>query len=407
MFCGCGSGDSGCSECGSCRACAGEAGSETEGGAAGQEGAGPGPVRDLIRLDLLAGQGESRGPREHRDKFIKRRLAKMGKENRRSRKYAEPMGGNSRERRGSLRELAREEQEKEPGKLTSLGPGRVHLPSDCRISSLCCGLHHTLLLSTQGQVFSFGSNSHGQLGVADLAPRGAPAQVQRITEKVVRISAGSYHSVALTVSGRVYTWGNNAKGQLGRAGPGPSPGLAPVEVELWYAIPGPIAGLGSAQGKTVTWIGASADQTIMKLDESLINAQNLVGATICSNKHQVLLLPTHNQQPTSFHSLCIARSDGFCRSFSSLDQVEWAGRVAALDPLYNVLWSLCGQTGTVQCFNPTAADIDQVYKLQVRRQEYLQLVAFDKTKTRHSGLEARLTCDGISHPIWFLLVCFV
>ena len=407
MFCGCGSGDSGCSECGSCRACAGEAGSETEGGAAGQEGAGPGPVRDLIRLDLLAGQGESRGPREHRDKFIKRRLAKMGKENRRSRKYAEPMGGNSRERRGSLRELAREEQEKEPGKLTSLGPGRVHLPADCRISSLCCGLHHTLLLSTQGQVFSFGSNSHGQLGVADLAPRGAPAQVQRITEKVVRISAGSYHSVALTVSGRVYTWGNNAKGQLGRAGPGPSPGLAPVEVELWYAIPGPIAGLGSAQGKSVTWIGASADQTIMKLDESLINAQNLVGATICSNKHQVLLMPTHNQQPTSFHSLCIARSDGFCRSFSSLEQVEWAGRVAALDPLYNVLWSLCGQTGTVQCFNPTAADIDQVYKLQVRRQKYLQLVAFDKTKISHSGLETRFTCDGISEPIWFLLVCFV
>ena len=93
-------------------------------------------------------------------------------------------------------------------------------------------------------------------------------------------------------------------------------------MELWYALPGSIQGLGSAQGKSVTWIGASADQTIMKLDESLINAQNLVGATICSNKHQVLLLPTHNQQPTSFHSLCIARSDGFCRSFSSLDQVE-------------------------------------------------------------------------------------
>ena len=323
-----------------------------------------GPVRDLIRLDLLAGQGESRGPREHRDKFIKRRLAKMGKESRRSRKYAEPMGGNSRERRGSLRELQREEGEKEAsGKLTSLGPGRVHVPGDCRVSAVACGLHHTLLLSTSGQVFAFGSNSHGQLGVGDLAPRGAPAPVPRIGEKVVRVAAGSYHSVALTVTGRVFTWGNNAKGQLGRAGPS-GPNLAPVEVELWYALPGPIQGLGSAQGKSVTWIGASADQTIMKLDESLINAQNLVGATICSNKHQVLLLPTHNQQPTSFHSLCIARSDGFCRSFSSLDQVEWAGRVAALDPLYNVLWSLCGETGTVQCYNPTAADIEQAYKVQ-------------------------------------------
>ena len=361
MFCGCGSGDSGCSECGTCRGCAGEAGSETEGG----EAAGPGPVRDLIRLDLLAGQGEGRGPREHRDKFIKRRLAKMGKESRRSRKYAEPMGGNSsRERRGSLRELQREEGEKEPGgKLTSLGPGRVHVPGDARVSAVACGLHHTLLLTTSGHVFAFGSNSHGQLGVGDLAPRGAPAAVQKLPDKVVMVAAGSYHSAALTSGGQLFTWGNNAKGQLGRTGPS-GPGLSPVEVELWYAMPGPIAGLGSAQGKTVTWIGASADQTVMKLDESLINAQNLVGATICSNKHQVLLLPTHNQQPTSFHSLCIARSDGFCRSFSSLDQVEWGGRVAALDPLYNVLWSLCGETATVQCYNPTAADIDQVYKLQ-------------------------------------------
>merc|ERR1719312_301594 len=93
----------------------------------------------------------------------------------------------------------------------------------------------------------------------------------------------------------VYTWGNNAKNQLGRIGPAADSNLPPVDIELWYATPAPITGLGNAQGKTVTWIGASADQTILKLDESLINAQNLVGATICSNKHQVLLLPTHNQ----------------------------------------------------------------------------------------------------------------
>ena len=53
MLYGCGSGDSGCSECGACRVCAGEAGNDVEG--SGQDGAGPVPVRDLIRLDLLAG----------------------------------------------------------------------------------------------------------------------------------------------------------------------------------------------------------------------------------------------------------------------------------------------------------------------------------------------------------------
>jgi hypothetical protein len=65
----------------------------------------------------------------------------------------------------------------------------------------------------------------------------------------------------------------------------------------------------------VTWIAATADSTLLKLDESLINAQSLAGASICANQHHVVLLPTH-QPPSaaaagpatsSFHSLCIAR----------------------------------------------------------------------------------------------------
>ena len=182
MFCGCGNGDSGCGTCGACRVCAGEAGPDMEAGAQLQDGV---PVRDLIRLDLIAGGGQQqqgereaggRSYRDHREKFMKRRLAKMNKESRRSRKYAEPMGG-SRER-NSVREAAqREDQDKEPGKLTSLGPGRVHCGNNVKVAAISCGLHHTLLLSTTGQVYAFGSNTHGQLGVGDLVPRGAPAQV--------------------------------------------------------------------------------------------------------------------------------------------------------------------------------------------------------------------------------------
>jgi hypothetical protein len=67
----------------------------------------------------------------------------------------------------------------------------------------------------------------------------------------------------------------------------------------------------------VTWIAATADSTLLKLDESLINAQSLAGASICANQHHVVLLPTH-QPPaatagpatSSFHSLCIARQAG-------------------------------------------------------------------------------------------------
>jgi E3 ubiquitin-protein ligase MYCBP2 len=39
--------------------------------------------------------------------------------------------------------------------------------------------------------------------------------------------------------------------------------------------------------------------------------------------------------------------------------VEWSGRAVALDPLYNVLWSLSSEDGllAVQCYNPTATDL--------------------------------------------------
>ena len=85
-------------------------------------------------------------------------------------------------------------------------------------------------------------------------------QVLVITEKVTRIAAGSYHSVALTVSGKIYTWGYNGKYQLGRQGPAQDAAMAKVEVELWYAFPGAIPGLGAAHGKTVRAVDSTVVQ---------------------------------------------------------------------------------------------------------------------------------------------------
>ena len=46
----------------------------------------------------------------------------------------------------------------------SLPPAKISLPRRVKIVQLSAGLHHTLMLSDDGEVYGFGSNSHGQLG---------------------------------------------------------------------------------------------------------------------------------------------------------------------------------------------------------------------------------------------------
>lgn len=88
--------------------------------------------------------------------------------------------------------------------------------------------------------------------------------------------------------------------------------------ELWYAKPNFLSKVGPHVGRTATWIGASGDQTFTKIDESLINEQSLVGATIMSNSRYIFLVPTAVRHPSNFKCLAISRSDGFCRSFTGM-----------------------------------------------------------------------------------------
>ncbi len=80
------------------------------------------------------------------------------------------------------------------------------------------GMHHTVALSCLGQVFTWGLNSSGQLGLGDLVSRGLPQVVKRLWSKgraIHSVSAGYYHTACISNYRRVYTWGLNISGQLG------------------------------------------------------------------------------------------------------------------------------------------------------------------------------------------------
>lgn len=85
------------------------------------------------------------------------------------------------------------------------------------ITHVSCGTTHSLALTNWGQVFSWGSNSIGQLGHdSDLQTYTTPRMVKTIaTKTVIQIASGQFHSLALTNSGELFSWGANGYGQLG------------------------------------------------------------------------------------------------------------------------------------------------------------------------------------------------
>ncbi|CAN8236924.1 unnamed protein product [Cochlearia groenlandica] len=87
---------------------------------------------------------------------------------------------------------------------------------DHSISSVSCGGAHTLFLTETRRVFATGLNDYGQLGVSDVKAHAMePLEVSGLDKDILHISAGYYHSAAITVDGELYMWGKNSSGQLG------------------------------------------------------------------------------------------------------------------------------------------------------------------------------------------------
>ena len=73
---------------------------------------------------------------------------------------------------------------------------------------------NTVALTNEGEVFAWGDNGVGQLGLGDYLDRNQPTEVPGLQD-VVQVSVGKFHSLAVTKDGRLFAWGDNGKGQLG------------------------------------------------------------------------------------------------------------------------------------------------------------------------------------------------
>lgn len=95
---------------------------------------------------------------------------------------------------------------------------------------------HSLLLTATGRVLSFGNNMYGQLGHGYSAGKQLPDTMRPkyidalSSVRCICISAGELHSAAVTADGDLYTWGDGFCGQLGLGDKRPQ--LLPSQVTL-------------------------------------------------------------------------------------------------------------------------------------------------------------------------------
>ena len=93
-------------------------------------------------------------------------------------------------------------------------PVRIEALDDKDIIAVHAGEYHSIALSRDGRVYTWGANEKGQLGVGGGTIVRTPTLVNGIP-KIKAISAGTKHTILLGVDGYVYSFGDNASGQLG------------------------------------------------------------------------------------------------------------------------------------------------------------------------------------------------
>ena len=97
------------------------------------------------------------------------------------------------------------------------------LNNNIRALSASCGNEHTLILSKEHIVYSFGNNEDGVLGIPinqNDKNKIKEYKFNKIdfgeyTNKIIEISSGTVHNLALTYDGKVFSWGSSQGGQLG------------------------------------------------------------------------------------------------------------------------------------------------------------------------------------------------
>ncbi len=113
-------------------------------------------------------------------------------------------------------------------------PVAVSFPSGVKkVVQIAAGQYHNLALTASGDVWAWGLNSDGQIGNGTTTTRNTPVKVALPSgDPATTIAAGGYHSLAGDNAGDLYAWGDNSNGQLGLASGDTTSESSPTLVDM-------------------------------------------------------------------------------------------------------------------------------------------------------------------------------
>jgi len=112
-------------------------------------------------------------------------------------------------------------------------PKKVEAFAGQRVVAVSAGESHSLAITADGAVWSWGGGDYGKLGHGDQQSQLLPKKIEAFAgQRVVAVSAGEYHSLALTAGGSVWSWGDGDYGRWFVVGDGQRQ-LLPKKVEAF------------------------------------------------------------------------------------------------------------------------------------------------------------------------------
>ena len=189
---------------------------------------------------------------------------------------------------------------------TLYSPKRVNGLDGKKCVAVACGECHTLVLSGNGKIYSFGFGRWGQLGHGDTQDRLTPTHIEAPFEgKVIeQVACGRTHSMALSSEGVLYTWGSNKKFKLGH------------QTRSWYCnVPYPIQSLFRCK---IVYIDASNAHSVVLVDPKdssyFLKMTAMINDESCSDV-VIVLKDDNDEQVHVQKSVLIAQSEYFRAMF--------------------------------------------------------------------------------------------